>query len=123
MNGHKSVDAYFQYYCDVLGCRKPPAPGNVSATLADGTFTVGWDEVPGVARYRVSFRSGSEGDWSELTDETATDTSATWTPTTRACGETYTFRVEALGDGRTYRDAWGEAATSPTVTAAACDEP
>ena len=115
------MNAVFQYYCDVIGCRKPPAPDNVGATLTDGAFTIGWDEVAGADRYRVSYRSGSEGDWSELTDETATDMSATWAPATLACGETYTFRVEAEGDGSTYRDEWGEAATSAAVATAACE--
>ena len=81
------------------------------------TRSLGRDD--GASRFSITGRP--EGDWSELTDGTATEMSATWAPATLACGETYTFRVEAEGDGGTYRDEWGEAATSAAVATAACE--
>lgn len=123
MDSDKAVTAVFQYYCDVIGCRRAPAPGNVRATLYEGTFTIAWDEVAGADRYRVSYRQGADGEWSELTDATDTDMSAGWTPSALTCGETYTFRVEAEGDGSTYDDVWGEEATSSAVSPAACAAP
>ena len=64
---------------------------------------------------------GTTGEWSELSDETATGTSATWTPEALACGQMYAFRVAARGDGATYGAAWGEAATSAAVPTAVCE--
>ena len=100
----------------------PPAPGTVDVTLVDGTFAIRWDEVAGADNYRLSYQRGSEVQWSEFAVDTGTDTIATWTPATLACGDTYTLRVEAQGDGSTYSAAWGEAATSVAVQTPACDD-
>ena len=99
----------------------PPAPGNLDATLASETFTISWDAVSGADRYRVQHRSDPQSAWTDLPDATPTDTRATWTPTALTCGETYTFQVEAHGDGSAYNAEWGTAATA-AVSTTACDQ-
>ena len=113
MDGDKSVTAEFRE----RPVEAPPAPGNAGAVLAAGTFTITWDEVAGADRYRVEYRAGTTGEWSELSDEPATDTSVTWTPEALACGQIYAFRVAARGDGVTYGAAWGEATQTAAPTA------
>ena len=123
MSRAKTVTAVFVYQCDV-GCRRgagvdeggPPTPGNVSVRLAEGTFTLNWDTVPGADRYRVRYRSDPEVVWAPVTDAEPTDALVTWSPESIACGRTYSFQVEARGDGTTYEAAWGPPATLGVVT-------
>ena len=102
--------------------KPPPAPRNPSGTLADDSFTVGWDAVVGADRYQVSYRTDPESDWTALEDSTPTDTSATWTPATLVCGESYEFQVEAHGDGSAYSAHWGAAGTAAAVATTLCDQ-
>ena len=76
-----------------------PAPSGLSATLADGTFTITWSPVDGAARYEAQHRiEGSDDEWASLP---ATDgTNSTFSPEGGpACGSTYEFRVRSYGDG------------------------
>ncbi len=100
----------------------PPAPANLGASLAGGTFTLSWDAVTGSDRYRVRYRVDADGEWTDLTDAVATDTSATLTRAAPSCGERYAFEVEARGDGSAYAAAWGARATVTAATQA-CSPP
>ena len=56
-----------------------PAPGGVSASLAEGTFTITWSPVSGAGRYEVQYViRGSGEDWAGV--ETTTVTSLTFSP-------------------------------------------
>ena len=86
----------------------PPAPAGLSASLADGTFTIGWDAVAGAALYEAQHRVAGSGDgWSVV--GTTTATLLTYSPQEGlTCGTTYEFRVRAYGDGTAYVFDWGE---------------
>ena len=104
-----------------------PAPAGLSASLADGTFTIGWDAVVGAAHYEAQHRvAGSGAGW--MVVGTTTATLLTYSPGEElACGTTYEFRVRAYGDGTAYVSGWGEpSAPEPVVydsTYDACTEP
>lgn len=124
MDEAKTVTAVFIFECDVVGCRRDAggddggtsAPEGASVRLADGTFTVSWEAVTGADRYRVRYRNDPEGEWTGLADDDATDTLLEWRPESMACGATYTFQVEAHGDGRASDAEWGPATTMGVVT-------
>ena len=120
MDSNKTVTAVFIFECDVIGCRRdegqPAAPGSMSVRLANETFTVSWDAMSGADRYRVQYRNDPGNDWTELVDADPTDTVVTWSPESIVCGATYTFQVEARGDGETYTADWGLPETRGVVT-------
>ena len=101
----------------------PPAPGNLSATLSSGTFTLSWDVVTGAAKYEA-----------QHTTDAADAATVTWTAlsetagTTRdyapaggvACGTEYRFRVRAYGDGTAYVAEWGAESGAESVTTESC---
>ena len=111
---------------DVLD-EAPPAPAILSASLADSTFTIGWDAVAGAAHYEAQHRvAGSGGGWSVV--GTTTATLLTFSPQEElVCGTTYEFRVRAYGDGMVYVSDWGEpSAPEPVIydsTYDACTQP
>ena len=131
VNGNKDVTAVFIYECDVIGCRRDegdggtsaPATRYLSASLESEVFTVDWEAVEGADRYRVQYRSDPESDWVELADAEPTDMVVTWTPPNLACGQTYSFQLEAHGDGSTYAAEWGTALTVDVATIACDSQP
>ena len=100
----------------------PPAPEGLSVSLADGEFSITWDELTGAARYEAQYRiSGSGDDWPGI--ETTEGTSSTFSPRDGpACGSTYGFRVRAYGDGTTYAAEWGLPSDIASVTTDACNQ-
>ena len=100
---------------------EPPAPGTVIASLADDTFTISWDAVPGAARYKSQSRkSGSDEEWADV--ETTETTSSTFIPAGGPdCGSIYEFRALAYGDGATYAADWSEPSGTAQVTTEACN--
>ena len=101
-------------------CRAP-APSGVSASLSDGTFSIGWEAMDGVDRYEVQYQTDDPNDdWAAL--GTATTTSLTYTPEGGPdCGTTYQFRVRAYGDGTQYQASWGPESAPEDVTTTECD--
>ena len=98
-----------------------PAPEDLSATLADGTFTITWSPVEGAARYEAQHRiEGSDDEWASLP---ATDgTSSTFSPEGGpACGSTYEFKVRSYGDAVTYAADWGAESDAESVTTGPCN--
>ncbi|MCY4581274.1 MAG: cadherin domain-containing protein [Chloroflexi bacterium] len=86
-----------------LGCA--PAPSTVSATYANGSFTMTWGAVTGAADYEYAYRKGDSGPW---TKDTVAGTRATIAPfSTSECAVTYRFEVRARGDGASYSTEWG----------------
>ena len=101
----------------------PPAPGNLEATLANGTFSLRWDAVTGAARYEAQYTTDAADvatvTWTALA--AVTTTTQTYAPADGpACSTTYRFRVRAYGDGRTYAAVWGPESEADTVTTASC---
>ena len=103
-------------FCDNVAS----APGNLSVTLTTGTFNFSWDSVTGATKYRVQFLTGDDT-WTDAGPETTT-TSSTFVPAGgTACGTTYTFHVQAYGDGTTHVASWGTASDPETFTTEACN--
>ena len=98
-----------------------PAPSGVSASLSDGTFSIGWTAMSGVDQYEVQYQTDDPNDdWAAL--GTATTTTLTHTPVDGPmCGTTYRFRVRAYGDGTQYQASWGPESAPEEVTTAECD--
>ena len=97
-----------------------PAPSVLSATLADGTFTITWSAVTGAARYEAQHRvEGADDDWASLpvTDGTRSTFSPEDGP---ICGSSYEFRVRSYGDASTYAAGWSVASGVKSVTTDAC---
>ncbi len=100
---------------------EPPAPKTVIASLADDTFMISWDAVPGAARYKSQSRkSGANQEWADVgTTET---TSSTFSPAGGPdCGSTYEFRVRSYGDGTTYAADWSRPSDTASVETGACN--
>ena len=98
-----------------------PAPEDLSATLADGTFTITWSPVEGAARYEAQHRiEGSDDDWASLpvTEGTMSEFSPEDGP---VCERVYKFRVRAYGDGTTYAADWGAESDAEPVTTGPCN--
>ena len=106
-------------YCDMLA--PPPAPTGVNAAVADGTFTITWDEVSGAAKYEAQHRATETDDLTALPEtETA---STTHSPEGGlACGTTYRFQVRAFGDGVMHSEAWGALSAEVSHTSEACNQ-
>ncbi len=101
---------------------RPPAPQDVSVSLADGAFTVSWSAVTGASRYGAQYRTGGAGEWTGLS--TTTSTSLALSPEGGpVCGTVYEFRVSAHGDGATYRADWSEPSDPVSHTTGACSRP
>ncbi|MYB77252.1 MAG: hypothetical protein F4X83_09185, partial [Chloroflexi bacterium] len=101
----------------------PPAPEDLSVSLADDTFSLSWTAVTGADQYRVQYRTGgSESEWTSL--DAVTAASQTFSPENGAlCATTYEFQVQAHGDGETYLVEWGAASESASHTTEACNLP
>ena len=99
----------------------PPAPQDLSVSLADGAFTITWSAVTGAGEYEAQYRISDSGeDWASV--ETTTATVVAFSPEGGpACGTTYEFRVRAYGDGTTYAAVWGAESGAETVTTTACN--
>ena len=85
----------------------PPAPNNLRVT-SKGTNSIGlsWDSRAGIQSYRVRYGS-----------TTRAASGASDTVPGLSINTSYTFRVAAYGDGKTYRAAWGADATVSAKTA------
>ena len=102
----------------------PPAPGNLSATLSSGTFTLRWDAVSGSAKYEAQHTTDAADaatvTWTALTETTGT--TQDYTPADGVtCGTEYRFRVRAYGDGTAYTAEWGPESGVALVTSGPCD--
>ena len=98
-----------------------PAPSGVSASLSDGTFSIGWTAMSGVDQYEVQYQTDDPADNWAIVGATTT-TSLTYTPVDGpTCGTTYQFRVRAYGDGTKYQASWGPESAPEDVTTAECD--
>ena len=89
----------------------PPAPEQVSVSLEAGVFSLSWDEVEGAAQYEAQHTTDAADaetvTWTAL--DAVTSVAQTYTPEEApTCGDTYRFRVRALGDGETYAEVWGD---------------
>lgn len=95
-----------------------PAPSNVSATYADGSFTLKWGAVTGADEYEYAYRKGASGPW---TKDTAAGPHAAITPFSASeCGATYQFEVRARGNGSTYSTEWGLWSESASAATGDC---
>ena len=108
-------------YCAEDG--RVPAPGGLSVSLADGTFSVSWNVVRGADRYRIQRRmDGSEDGWEIVSTTTAA--ALVFSPSDGvACETAYEFRVRSHGDAATYASGWGEPSGIASVTTGACSQP
>jgi hypothetical protein len=98
----------------------PPAPGGLSASLTDSTFTLTWNAVSGADEYEAQYRTSADEDWVAL--PAVTETSTTFAPAGGpACGTTYEFQVRAYGDGVTYVTDWGITSDAVPHTTSACN--
>ena len=102
----------------------PPAPGNLSATLLSGTFTLSWDAVTGATKYEAQHTTDASDagtvTWTALTETTGT--TQDYTPAGGvACNTEYRFRVRAYGDGTAYLAGWGAESTVESVMSGPCD--
>ena len=79
-----------------------PAPDDLSVSLSEGVFSLGWTAVTGAGRYEAQYRiTGSADDWRAL--PATENTTSTYSPADiPLCDTTYEFRVRAYGDASTY---------------------
>ena len=106
-------------YCDMLTA--PPAPSGLSLSVADGTFTISWDQVSGVTKYEAQHRIGDATDWTALPEvESVSTTHAPGGGLT--CGTAYRFRVRAYGDGAMHSPEWGTPSSEETHETEACNQ-
>ena len=86
------------------------APTGLSATLAEGTFSLTWNEVTGAGLYEAQHTTdAADADtvtWTVL--QAVTGVAQTYTPAEPSpCSVAYRFRVRARGDGMTLVASWG----------------
>ena len=96
----------------------PPVPDNLKGMLSDGTFTITWDAVEGVAYYAVQrLIVGVDRQWENI-DSFIEETRLEHTPSegVRCGGTVYKFRVWTFGDGTTYLERWGVPGESDFVS-------
>ena len=101
----------------------PPAPTGLSASLADGTFTVSWTALDGAAKYEAQHTTDAADaaavTWTTLPDTTGV--SVTYAPEGGpACSTEYRFRVRAYGDGTNYTEMWGAESSAESVETTTC---
>ena len=105
-------------YCDRLTA--PPAPSGLRLSVADGVFTISWNEVSRATKYEAQHRIGDATDWTALPAvETTSTTHAAEGGLT--CGTAYRFRVRAFGDGVMDSADWGDPSTEASHTTGACN--
>ena len=97
----------------------PPAPENLSVSLAAGAFSLSWDAVDGASQYEAQHTTDATDaetvTWTALA--AVTGASQTYTPAeTPTCGIAYRFRVRAFGDGETYAEVWGAESPASSLT-------
>ena len=92
----------------------PPVPEGLSATLANGTFSIAWDAVSGADQYEVQYRTGPEAAWLDVTDTDTTDTSAT---PSAACSTRSLISCKEVSTCRNTRRYAGSSASMTTVSA------
>ena len=98
-----------------------PAPGNVRTSgVQKYSVLTAWNPVSGTTKYRVQYQAGSSGSWRTATS-TATGTSHRVTGLD--CETGYRFRVQAYGNGTSWRPTWGHASSPVTVTTSPCPPP
>ena len=106
-------------YCDMLTA--PPAPSGLSLSVADGTFTISWDEVSGVTKYEAQYTIGDATGWTALPETESVST--THAPGDGLpCGTAYRFRVRAFGDGVMHSAEWGTPSSEETHATEACNQ-
>ena len=103
----------------------PPAPENLGVTLADGTFTLTWDAVTGVAKYEAQHTTDAADaatvTWTALPE--VTTATAAYSPTDGPpCSTEYRFRVRAYGDGDAYTEMWGTESDVEVLATNGCPE-
>ena len=101
----------------------PPAPSGLSAALVDGTFTMSWTALDGVAKYEVQHTTDAADaaavTWTALPE--AAGVSVTYAPEGGpACSAEYRFRVRAYGDGDAYTEMWGAESDAVSVETDGC---
>ena len=107
-------------YCDMLPL--PAAPGNLSVSLLDGTFTLSWDAVSGAANYEAQHRASETREWTALPEVDATTPTTVYAPDGGpVCETTYRFQVRAFGDGMALRSEWGVPSAETTHTTGSCN--
>ncbi|MCY4114850.1 MAG: fibronectin type III domain-containing protein [Chloroflexi bacterium] len=81
------------------GCPLPPAHENFTVgTVTTNSVPPSWDAVSGAAKYRVEYRLGTTGDWTETK---ADITGAGHTVDGLNCATAFGFRARVYGDGMT----------------------
>ncbi len=102
-------------YCDNVAA----TPDNLSVSLTAGTFSLSWDAVSGASKYRVQFHTGDES-WI-IAGQEKTTANMTFSPNGGpACGTTYSFQVQAYGDGTIHVALWSIASEPASVATEAC---
>ena len=105
-------------YSDMLTA--PPGPSGLRLSVADGVFTISWNEVSRATKYEAQHRIGDATDWTALPAvETTSTTHAAEGGLT--CGTAYRFRVRAFGDGVMDSADWGDPSTEASHTTEACN--
>ena len=95
----------------------PPTPTDFSAdsTTAD-SVELSWTGALGVARYRITYKGGGVTSWTNIASTTDTDT----TVSDLKCNTSYSFRVEALGDGIIWEVDWSNPSSEVAETTDEC---
>ena len=117
----KDVDFHDLDTLGLTDCQDgPPSPAGLSASLADGAFTLTWTALSGVDEYEVQWQIAGAGDpWVAL--PAVTTANATYSPAGGPkCSSTYEFRVRAHGDGFTYPTHWGTESGSESAATSSC---
>ena len=107
------------------GCTlpSPPAPTNLAAgTVTRTSVPLTWAALTGAAKYRVEYRPGASGAWTEHDDDIG---GTSHTVDGLSCGTSHQFRVTAYGNGTTYAAAWGTASAvlTASTSASGCTTP